>query len=75
MQYIITGGGFTNKGAEAMTLITIDRIHRKDPNAIIYITGSVKACDIEACSLKKFTISHGQIVSSWLCWSQWNPDA
>ena len=57
MQYIITGGGFTNKGAEAMTLITIDRIRRKDPNAIIYITGSVKACDIEACSLKKFTIS------------------
>lgn len=57
MQYIITGGEFNNKGAEAMTLITIDRIRRKDSNAIIYITGSVKACDIAACGLRKFTIT------------------
>lgn len=58
MQYIITGGEFNNKGAEAMLLITIDRIRRKDPCAIIYMKGSAKDCDLEACGLRKFLITN-----------------
>lgn len=34
---IITGGGFENKGAEAMTYITISEIRKKFPNHKIYL--------------------------------------
>lgn len=37
MNYIIKGGEFNNKGAEAMTLIAIDNIKKRDKDANIYI--------------------------------------
>lgn len=37
MNYLILGGEFNNKGAEAMTLVAIDSIIRNDPEAFIFI--------------------------------------
>ena len=37
MNYLVIGGEFNNKGAEAMTLIAIDNIVRRDPDSNIYI--------------------------------------
>lgn len=37
MNYLIIGGEFNNKGAEAMTLIAIDNIVRNDPDSTIYL--------------------------------------
>ena len=37
MNCLIIGGEFNNKGAEAMTLIAVDNIVRRDPDSTIYI--------------------------------------
>lgn len=39
---IITGGGFHNKGAESMTFIAVDEMHKRFPNHEIYVI-----CDSE----------------------------
>ena len=47
MNYLITGGEFNNKGAEAMTLTAIKNIYENDPDAVIYMFSGVVTPDFE----------------------------
>lgn len=47
MNYLIKGGEFNNKGAEAMTLVLIKNIYEHDVNAVIYMVYPKKLCPFE----------------------------
>ena len=47
MNYLIKGGEFNNKGAEAMTLVALYNIKKRDPSARIYILCEGPKCPFE----------------------------
>ena len=54
MKYIITGGEFNNKGAEALTLATFSEIRIRDRNATIYFVGAITSYEERMYGIKQF---------------------
>jgi len=62
MNYIITGGEFNNKGAEAMTLLTISRIRQHDSNAkIILISNNPVPKEFENIKITRYAVCNNTI--------------
>ena len=79
MNYLITGGEFNNKGAEAMTLTALKHIYAADPGAAVYMLDTGENRKYELTAAVTFVtaplyllnyLSHGYTFRDFLRWGK-----